>query len=891
MKTYLLLLALFLSAQLPAQEVLLFDETEEQTLAYRYHHLNGPSASTLRQIIQCLAPNQLHQTAFQLSYAYQLQILEKPEALKVCINWQELIIDRELQPLGFAFADVLYPSSATFNLQLLADGEVVKSECVQLNFGGSLPAHTYNFTNVEGGVFYTLRVNELHFNYGSTQLQAVRQRKTAIDAYLSAKDQLIDIHTQLEALRQTEVRPQLIDDYRRDLHNYREEIRRISNASFWNTLQLRGPNAYDPEDLRAHLQTCRADIQSLEAWLADLDANLHVLYFEEGVRLFEAGNRHAAHEAFCASLRSNDCYAPSHYFLAFLDFEAGKIAPAGQRIIKVLNQYSPDHRTRTDATRLANGIVRYYLDAGQSAVAQRHYPEGVALYEEALHFSESIRGFNFGQAEAISRIKEAYYLDFHDQIDQVVARQRSGQYEVALQQLEQAVAFQRRFQVNSTVDTRRLAAQIVDALYEEQLGEIAGLRRNKAYDQALSAIQKTERLLQSYPEMVRRPLALDSEKQQVLSGKFQSMISETETLVSAGRLDQALEQARRTKGFVQDYQLEASMERESQRQYVRVQQLRYERFVRGGERAQESSQYAQALEQYEAAQQLEREETDIRTDASLASRITSAAVAAAEELFAQSMRTNGSNNERLMDVRGQVSSLANRYGISNHPAIQNIFNQLDDQLCSNARGILLPQQEKQLAREQQAGDYIAARKTIRRIEQLLNTYNSCGLSNASLLMHQSIVEACADYQENLQAAEAAERQGRFGRAIEYYQVAKAAYQDASVQARLSGHPAFRLEQYLTDHTDYHMQLAGAHYYLDQREHAKSLALLNLMLQKGLHPKATQGLQQRLGSALAVRHFVAAANWKETYYGFVSKEERKAYKTMYRSFRKQWKRMA
>ena len=890
MKTYLLLAALLASTFLPAQEALLFEDTQEETLVYRYHHLSGPSAGALQQIIRCLAPNQLHEPAFDLFYAYQLQILEKEEALKICINWEEITVDRELRPAGFPFADILKPSGATFNLQLLADGEVVKSECIQQTFGNTLPGHSYNFANFEGGVYYTLRVTDLHFNYGSTQVQAVRNRKQAIDEYLAAKDKLVQLHDFMEQLRQSEVQPQHINEYQIQLKNYRQQVQAIRQASFWNVLNLRGPNAHDPEDLVQHLRACQNDIQNLQAWLDELAANLHVLYHEQGIELFQAGQRQAARDAFCAALRTNDCYAPSHCFIAYLDFEAGQVEASGQRIVKVLNQYNPDPATRTDARRLANGIVRFYLDAGQEAVSLRQYPDGVALYETALSFSESIRGFDFGQAEAVSRIKEAYYMDFHDQIDQVMYTRQSGQYALALQQLEQAMAFQQRFRVESHVDTRRLMAQIVDALYEEQLADIRQLRRDQSWDQALTKIKESEQLLANYPGLVQHPLALDSEKRQVLSGKFQTMLAKTEQLVNDRRLDQALQQAQATDRFTREYDLEDSMKRESKRQITRIQQLRYERFVRGGDRAQSQGHFAQALEQYDQAQRLSTNINDIRPDQGLPARITQAAVARATQMYEQTMASASTDNTQIHQTIDGIRQLAGRYQISNQPEVQQLFAQLEDQRCVNARSILLPSEELKLEQQQQDRDYIAARATTQRIEALLSEYTSCGLSSSSLLMSKAIVEACAHYQENLRAAETAEQQQQFGRAIEYYQVAKVAYQDASVQARLAGHPAFRLQQYVEQHPSYHMQLAGAHYYLDQREHQTALGLLNLIVERGTPPRATEGLQQRLGSALAVRHYADAAKWKPTFYTFVDKSERKTYKTMYRSFRKQWKRM-
>ena len=591
MKTYLLLAALLATTFLPAQEVLLFDDVQEQTLVYRYHHLNGPSVSTLQQIIRCLGPNQLHEPAFDLTYSYQLQILEKTDGLKACINWQSLNVDRELQPLGFPFADLLLPAGVVFNLELLANDEVVVSKCVQQQFGSTKLNYTFDYSAIEGGVYYTLQVTDLHFKYGSREVARVQNRKQAIDQYLIAKDELLGLHEQLDRLRQLEVQPQEITTYRKQLQDYQQQFEIIKQRAFWSLLELNTTNAHDPERLVEHLAICEADLLALQQWLDQLQAQIHVLYFDQGVALFNQGQKRAAREAFCSSLTTSDCYAPSHYFIALIDFEAGQIEPAANRVRKVLNQYRPDSKIQADARRLASGIVRYYLDAGQSATALQQYPQAVALYQEALAYSESIQQFDFGQAEAISRIQEAYFLDFHEQIDQVLYTQQTGQYALALQQLEQAMAFQQQFQVQSTVDTRRIATQLVDALYEENLAHIRQLRRDQQYDQALTAVAETENLLQNYPGMVRQPLALATEKNQVLKAKFQDMLAQTDQLIKSGRLDQALAKAKQTQSFARTYELEASMQRESERQITRVQQLRYERFVRGGQQAQQVGQY------------------------------------------------------------------------------------------------------------------------------------------------------------------------------------------------------------------------------------------------------------------------------------------------------------
>jgi hypothetical protein len=891
MKTYLLFLPLFfLSLFLPAQEVLLFDDTPAQTVVYRYTQLSGPSAPALQQIFRLLQPQHTQQASLDVYYRYQLRILEGTNSLKNYIQWEAVTADRAPRPLGFTFEDLLAPNGVTYNLELLADGEVVATKCVEQQLGQTLPGYTFDFTEVAGGVFYTLRVSELTFKYESRHVQAVQQRIRAIDQYLIAKDKLTALHRSLTAFRQLEPQPQQLDSYRQQLRSYEEQLRKICTAPFWNILELDTPSTHDPEQLKAAQRACQEEVNAWQNWLNELTANLHILYFEQGVAAYQNGQLRAASEAFHASLRTNDCYAPSHYFLAALDFDQGKIEDAAQRIRLVLNRYNPDPQIREDASHLASGIVRFYLDAGQHAVALRRYPEGIASYQQALAFSESIKGFHFGQAEARSRMQEAYYLDFHDQLDQVVYTRKTGQYELALEQLNAALEFQERFRVNSTADTEGLARGIVNDLHQAQLAEIRGYRYQGEWDQALAAVASAEKLLQAYPGMVAQPQQLAQEKQQVLLGKFQKMVASAEALIQQQQYDQALTEAAASLQFVKAYQLGSSQERESQRLITRVQQYRYDRFVQGGNRAQQQGNYASALEQYQRAQALEKEVALLSPNSSLAQQIKTTALLEAERIYQFVLRQSADDNEQLQQAEEEIQVLANRFGIVREAQLVRILDQLNEQQCTNARDLLLPREEDQLAQEQQAKDYLAARATLSRIDELLKAYPNCALSEASLLMNERIVAACAAYQEAIQAGERAESQQQFGQAIEHYVAAKDNYADASVQARLVPHPALNLHAYIVDHDNYRMPLAGAHYYLDQREHERALELLGLMIDRGVDLRQTEGLQLRLGSALAVRHYVATASWKDTFYGFVAKEERKAYKPLYRSFRKQWRRM-
>jgi len=514
----------------------------------------------------------------------------------------------------------------------------------------------------------------------------------------------------------------------------------------------------------------------------------------------------------------------------------------------------------------------------------------VARYREAFTFSQSIQGFRFGQAEAESRIQEAFYLDFHDQIDEVLNLYRNQYYDQALQQLDAALAFQAQTGVRSTYDTRGLQRDLVQAALTQQVAAIKAARQGQQWDEALRQVAATESFLAAYTGLLANTLAFEQVRDQVIDGKYQSLYATAEASTRSKLLDQALTEARQAREFAVSYRLPAAVLSRSDAQLSGIQQQRYQRFVQGGDRAREQAAYTQALAQYEQARQLEQQEAGLVAAPLLGSKIKATAVSEVERQFETVMQNAAYDNAQLHGTYQALQALTRQYQLGAEPRIAAVFRQLDTQLCTNAHDRLLPEQEQRLVSQQEAGDYLAARTTLAALEELLSTYAHCGLSDASLRMVENMVAACASYQETLAAAQQAEARQQFGSAIKQYATAAQQYQNPAVQARLAGHPAFQLYPYLANHPNYRMTLAGADYFLSQRQHDQAWALLQATIRQGVHPKATEAVQQRLGSALAVRDYLAAAKWKTAVAAYVGKSDRKTYQTMYQAFREQWRRM-
>ncbi|MEZ4988076.1 MAG: hypothetical protein R2795_24115 [Saprospiraceae bacterium] len=870
-----------------AQQNVLFNETEQQTLAFRPGNVQGPSATVIADILRTLQPAQGH-GSFDLYYQYDLQVLEGSNDLQANIQWKNISIDRATQPFGFDFTDLLYPTAVVYSLELLAGDEIIRTEHLEHTLGNSLPSFQFRHSPKAGGVYYRLQVRNLQFKYDNRSMQQVRNRRQAIDRYRAARPALEVIRNTLDNMPHNTPPASELASVRSRFEQLERQFNDIERADFWQQLSLEGSTAYDPEELLPLRRQLAIDLTATRRWMDELAVNQHLLFFEEGMQYFRNGQFHNASRLFEQAVRHNDQFAPAHYCLAWIDFNDGRITDAAERTRLVLNRLQPDPQTREDARELARNIVRFHFAQGQAAVDAHRFEEGVALYMTAQQYSRSLHHFDFGQLEADSRIREALFLDFNSRVDVAVTLYRRQAYDEALKALDDALAFQQANAVASQYDTRQLQRNIVSDFYQHNLRHIRQLREQQQWATALQALDDTERLLRDYPGIIRDNQALTQERMRVAEGQYQAFYGQAEASIRNNLLDQALEEAQLAQRFVREQSMSRDFEAQSDTQIAKIQRLRYQRFIKGGEQAGQRGDWQAALEQYGQAQLLEQTYTYLRNTSDLAAKITLAAVQLINQTCDAAMQQNARNNEALQAVRSRIASTAQQYQISDNPTVQQRLQQLEEQICRNASEWMYPRLEDQLQQQMDKADFIAAAKTLQEMETMLRDYPSCGLSDYMLRYHKEVVTRCAEYQQTLQKALEAENRQQYGTAIVQYTLAARQYAQPDVTARFRPHPAFQLFPYIQSHSDWRMHLSGSEYFTEQRNIDKAVTLLRQVVERGVQPDRTESLQQRLGIAMASVLYSPASNWKETFYSYIPKATRKPYNVLYKAFRKQWK---
>lgn len=873
-----------------AQDVLLFEDTKTETLVFSETNI-GNSSTYLKQILQVLNPHNGYHASFDLYYEYRCRLTEKENFLEGKLTFDALKISREPQFKGFYFTEVLYPVSAKLTFDLLANDAVVYSMTESIPLTNlSQAILSFNFDDIQPSTYYTLNIKGLKFNYNGAQLRAANRRKSAIDQYYVAKSDLNEITKALNSLEDYQVDPDYIDKLNTDINNWATEFDKIDKASFWTTLPLKGSNINDPEQLNGLRNEVSNSLDNTKGWIKELMANIHELYYQKGVELFDNKQIGSAKNAFQKSINAKRHYPPSHHFLAVIDFGEGHIDDAADRTHKILNDYRPDSQTRQASEALARDIIRIHFDTGQKAVDAGNYPEGVEMFQHALAFSESIRGFQYGQEEAISRINEAYYQDFHSQLDEVIYLKRHGEHEQALAKIEQALAFQAQFQVASTYDTYALHNDIIYEIFEDKRTVIFNLSQTQSWDKAMTTIQLTDQFISDYKDFFKDQRSYQDLKMKIFNGKHQSFSQLATDRKKEGKLDSALEEATLAANFSREYHLSKATQEESDKQVQFIQEARYQRFVQGGDHAHHQQDFQAALNQYDAALDLEKRLTYLPISSELDLKTKGTALQEIKRQYQEVMIQSAVDNQQIARVFGHIQDLSGRYHLTLEPEVKEIYQQLENQQCHNAKQILMPALEKDLVHFQTIKDFQNALKTIDKIKVLLATYSDCDLSDTVVKKQAKGIELCASYQGILEVAKLTESQQRYRASLDHFLRAKDLYQNALVANQLAAHPAFNMYTYILNHSDNGMLMAGANLYLDQRKHEEALSLLKALIAKGIPPKRTEHLQDRLGSALAVKHFVSSANWKVVFADFISKNEQKKFKDLKQAFRKQWRRM-
>ncbi len=162
MKIQTTLLLLLLSSFLVAQDILLFEDTKDETLVFSVQNTSSSSASTLRQILHTLASQHGHNPSFDLSYEYECRLIEKSDHLSSNLHFVNLDVSHDPRLQGFSFADLLLPPAVSLTVDLLAGDEVVHSVSQRISLINLDQASIhFNYSDIQPSTVYTLAIKDL----------------------------------------------------------------------------------------------------------------------------------------------------------------------------------------------------------------------------------------------------------------------------------------------------------------------------------------------------------------------------------------------------------------------------------------------------------------------------------------------------------------------------------------------------------------------------------------------------------------------------------------------------------------------------------------------------------------------------------------------------------
>lgn len=445
-----------------SQEILFHSETTHH-YTFSFINENIPDKENTNAIIRSIS-TALSQTspagfAYTMNYNILLSIRKKGSVLEVNAGISsEGITGRSTMVEGFPMDGVLYPDRMNFKLQLLHNNNnpfyeeafysVSTAEMTQSGKYCTLASFTIPDTISSSDLAMKLLPLEgtnkrLLFYHSLSALQQVNNRLATIDGYKEDASWLKRIINEIKQFDLNNL--DMLHQYRDDLSTMKQGVDEIIDNNYTGSLQLK---KNDPLRLLDKLNEFASLYKNISEELGNMLKTLDTRYFNKGLAFYQRGDKQTALSFFNQALTINNAHYPSHYYIAYIDFDNGLYRESRKRINNMLASMQPSYEYQNKGEAL--------LDAIQEAIASEKYKEYTDLLqraetewragrlETAIYYINKATDFQFEHGVYILTNDDAQKL--FDQIlnDMTSDAERdiaAGNYQRAVQKYQDIISF------------------------------------------------------------------------------------------------------------------------------------------------------------------------------------------------------------------------------------------------------------------------------------------------------------------------------------------------------------------------------------------------------------------------------------------------------------------
>ncbi len=884
-------LSVTLSFNSVAQSKVLYEKSATEKYIIRSGSTDN---SAKRAILKRIGKgNSLSTNAVKLNFSFleTHEILKSQNNITFNVRLSQVKITGNTNYRGFPVGEFLLPSKMSLKMDWKNEkGKLLNSYTfshIDVSGRGTSQLVNKTVTDSTDNEDYMIITKQMNFLYSSKQQSEFSRKADLIDQYYAELKTIKNKKLAIERINRNEEtlrhlkRIEVIFDYRDLAAKTIEYAQGVEQLNFYTTLPL---NRTDPENIKQAVENLISKSKVLLHSSEHIISELHIIYHERGLEMLARGKHDAADRLFRKSIKTKPEFAPPHYQIAKMLYNAGYTADAVNEVFEIRGM-NPDPLTKQLTVELAQGIYNDYILEAADLNSAKKYDAALSVLNSAKRLCN-----DFPEVECRADMDEQHDRAIWGKFNILLAKSDNVFRQNKLYDAEQLLlaAKDYREQHIAVLQNEEDIARRFGNIYYKFIDFGRKETTKKDFLQALKDLAEARRICKSYRE-VQCSDDLDIAFKNARNGQYDKLLDKARRSFSQSQLDNSDNELADAKSYRMQYSLKLNLKED--KLLLDIKQKRYDNAIEAGLRNEKSENYKKALEHYDNAKFI-ASNYKLRINTYLNRYIKKAS-----ENYILQICANGERNVKAnvlpearqlyslgIDVQTMYKQLSN---LKVNKALSQLKDKIFKQKCVNAQtkyDNLFSEALVNISAER----YIAGTKKLDEAIIHAQNFSDCSIRSESAADKKAEVADAVSYEKSMNSVKGHISDGRYQSAISAYLATGKLYADKNIKRFDITHLA--LYDFIMKEKDGFFTNVAAEYYTDKHDYKKGMELLKVLKGSDFKRSKTKIVQTKLGTALAAADFKnnPKGKWKTGVARYTAGD--RYYKYLKRAYRKEWKRL-
>lgn len=762
----------------------------------------------------------------------------------VTIDNKKLTVGEEHKYKGFSINQVLVPGlfDAEFVLLSASDKELKRWTVENEHFeqGRNMVRYYYD-GDLESGC--KLRIVNVNLHFSKSGAREAEEFIGLIDNYFNTDARLNMMEQELDAVRTDSL--ELLEQFHQQTIDNVAIFNNIKSAHYSTKLDLAN---YDPINLESHVSRAEQLNRNVKKKVEYTLNHMWEAYYAKGMDCINWGMPDKAESMFIKSVEAKSNYAPPHYQLALMDFDAKLYNNVLDTCARIVVDMNPDSDTRYNTIKLAERVMYIFIDSVNGFIERQDVEGGFRMLTECKEYCKRIKGIRI--FEEMDQLAAKLYGTIHSKlIKQAQAYFDEKNLKQSLVYADSAAQLRAEypnFDIDSKAEDKLLNDLYVAWVeYGKSVAETQPEEALYAYDQATAICRKYSSVTCS-DELEK--LAFESR-----SNKYSQLLSVVGAVIAEEYADSALVLLDEAEAYRQNWELKKLPLADEL--HISAYQVKYNCLMREGDGALNRKSPREALAFYSSAMTISKTE-HIVADTAWVTKNKKASVMYVVQLcslgisYANALQMGNAGQQYQLAL-----AVADKGMVTKDKEVQNALAELsaalNDGECSMAwfdYNVQVGSAERLIKQK----EFIKARTSLSKAAGIARANYKCNLTDSVVQKRSDDIEAICEYQQMLNSVQPLLEQKEFQKALETYVSATEFFADSCKNKFGIKHKP--IYDYVFENQYSGLIDAAVIYYAEINELKKSLKLLDELYRRYYESMWTRDSQSKLGIELARRDF-------------------------------------